>query len=211
MERVDREEGAPAPGLPRERLALLCVDMVESVRLMQAHEDAVIQLWQSFVPEVHREVFVAQGGQLVKSLGDGLLASFDSPAGAVRAAFELQRRMARRQAGLPPGCDVLLRVGLHTADVVRTDFDLLGRGVNLVARLTAAAGPGETVASEDLRASLVGGLDADWEDLGEVYLKHLEQPVRLYRLERASGDAAALPPDRTALQPTLLEIGRAHV
>lgn len=204
MERVDREEGAPAPGLPRERLALLCVDMVESVRLMQAHEDAVIELWQSFVLEVHREVFVAQGGQLVKSLGDGLLASFGSPAGAVRAAFELQRRMARRQAGLPAGCDVRLRVGLHAADVVRTDFDLLGRGVNLVARLTAAAGPGETVASEDLRASLVGGLDADWEDLGEVYLKHLDQPVRLYRLERAQGDAAALPPDRTALQPTLL-------
>ena len=64
------------PELPRERRTLVVVDVVESVRLMQAHEADVINRWRRFVHEVQTQVLPPFGGRLVKSLGDGLLLEF---------------------------------------------------------------------------------------------------------------------------------------
>lgn len=60
-------------GMHRATRALAVVDVVESVRLMQANEANVINRWRRFVNEVATQVLPTHGGRLVKSLGDGLL------------------------------------------------------------------------------------------------------------------------------------------
>src|SRR5262249_43336462 len=57
------------PELHRSRRAIVVVDVVESVRLMQAHEDDHIDRWRRFVDEVRTDLLPAHGGRLVKSLG----------------------------------------------------------------------------------------------------------------------------------------------
>ena len=65
-----QELDVSAPELQRVRRAIVVVDVVESVRLMQEHEDDVIDRWRRFVAEVRDEVLPKYGGHMVKSLGD---------------------------------------------------------------------------------------------------------------------------------------------
>jgi TolB-like protein len=98
-----------------------------------------------------------------------------------------------------------LRVGAHVADVIVDERDIYGAGVNLAARLTTLAGPGEIVVSAEVRGLLTPGLDAEIEDLGDCFLKHLETSVRAYRLG-APGRAPvihAAPPEPKDMLPTV--------
>ena len=75
-----------------------------------------------------------------------------------------------------------MRIGIHVSPLVTDEHDIYGHGVNLAARLTTLAGPGEIVVSADVRDQLTPALDADIEDLGECYVKHVQQPVRAFRV-----------------------------
>lgn len=183
--------------LKRVRRALLVIDVVESVRLMKHDEANVIDRWRRFVHEVRHQVLPTWGGRLVKHLGDGMLMTFDQPALAVGCSFELQQRIARLDHGREPNAAIHLRAGVHVSEVVEDDVDIYGSGVNLCARLAALARAGEVVGSLEVRDGLLIGFDAEVEDLGECFLKHLDEPVRAYRLQ-PPGAA----PWRSALQPT---------
>jgi adenylate cyclase len=115
---------------------------------------------------------------MVKSLGDGMLLEFEAVPQAVVAALAArsQRHTSSSAEHLP------LRMGIHWTDVVVDDFDVFGSGVNLAARLATLGQPGDLVASVDVRDHLIAGVDAEIEDLGDCYLKHLDQPVRAFRL-----------------------------
>lgn len=170
------------PPLPRQRCAVLVLDVVESVRLMQLHEDAFIRRWRRFVQSVQTRVLPAQDGRLVKSLGDGLLATFPSARQGVDAALAAQSLMRGLdrdgETTLPP---LRLRAGLHLGDVVADGLDVYGSDVNLAARLASAARPGEVVVSAAVRDGLLPGVDAELEDLGELTLRHVAEPVRAFR------------------------------
>jgi adenylate cyclase len=188
-------EGGPADWaeLPRQRRALVVVDVVESVRLMQAHEDDVIDRWRRFVHEVRTKLLPACEGRMVKSLGDGMLLEFAQVRCAVAAAFQVQAGVAAFNENRPPDNLISLRIGLHVAAVVVDEIDVYGAGVNLVARLATLARPGELVASADLADQLIDGHDAVVEDLGECFLKHLDEPVRAARLHPPEGSPAPGP------------------
>ena len=170
------------PELRQERRAIVVVDVVESVRLMQANEADFIDRWRRFVNEVRTQVLPAHGGRLVKSLGDGLLLEFERVPSAVTAALEIQRRMERHNVGLAFDSAAYLRMGVHVAHVVVDDLDIYGTGVNLAARLAALEGPGQIVISADVRDELVPEIDANLEDLGDCFLKHVVEPVRCFKV-----------------------------
>ena len=93
---------ALAWGLPRRQKVVLVMDLVESVRLMAANEAAVVQRWHAFVQHARAQVLPARHGRHVKSLGDGLLAEFDSAPEAVQAAHELHHYFDDSNRSLPP-------------------------------------------------------------------------------------------------------------
>jgi class 3 adenylate cyclase/TolB-like protein len=170
---------------------MVVADLVESVRLMQAHEDDVIDRWRRFVAEVRADVLPARGGRLVKSLGDGMLLEFFEIGPAVDAALDMQRRITERNAGRASDEALMLRVGLHVGDVVVASEDVFGAGVNLAARFAALGRPGDVIASDDV-ASALGERDGVLaEDLGECYMKHVDRPWRAWRLRPAGASEAA--------------------
>lgn len=186
------------PELTRARRAIVVVDVVESVRLMQEDEDGFIDRWRRFVHEVRTEVLPTHGGRLVKSLGDGMLLEFERVPQAMAAALRLQT-IAGQLDPLP------LRVGVHVSDVIVDELDLYGTGVNLAARLATLARPGEVVISTDVREGLLPGVDVRLQDMGECYVKHLPEPVRAFRIAAPDNDAA--PPPAVAsdgLRPTIV-------
>ncbi|MFP8835669.1 adenylate/guanylate cyclase domain-containing protein [Hydrogenophaga sp. XSHU_21] len=159
---------------------VLVIDLVESVRLMAADEAEVVRLWRGFVQFATTEVLPARGGRLVKSLGDGLLAEFEHPAQAVRAALQLHRHFDEPNRQLPAARQLYLRAGINASQLYVDEVDVYGHGVNLAARVADLAAPGETVVTASVYDALVVGVDADVQDRGESYLKHWPEPVRTW-------------------------------
>lgn len=199
---------APWPALRRASRTVVVVDVVESVRLMEQDEDDTIRRWQSFVGEVVTRVLPQSGGRLVKSLGDGLMLEFESVTPAIQCAFAMQQSIQPHNRGRASEQWMCLRIGAHVADVIVDDHDIYGAGVNLAARLTTLAGPGEIVVSAAVRDQLVPGLDADVEDLGDCHVKHVQQPVRVYRVGLAGPRPVITSPDGRSrvMQPTVAVI-----
>lgn len=176
----------------RSTKVLLVMDVVESVRIMEQDQDGFVRRWQQLVQQAEQQILPLHGGRIVKSLGDGLMLEFASAQGCVKAAFALQHFSQLANADQPPEQQMHLRMGGHLASFVTDQHDIYGTDVNLTARFCTLAGPGEVVVSAELRDQLTALLDADIEDMGECYLKHVKEPVRAYRVGPA-GQAPVIP------------------
>jgi class 3 adenylate cyclase len=115
------------------------------------------------------------GGRLVKTTGDGILATFDGPGRAVHAAAALREELA--------GIGVRLRGGLHTGEVELRGSDIGGVAVHVAARVMATADPGEILVSRTVR-DLVAGSDLTLEDRGIHLLKGIDGDWQLLAVAR---------------------------
>lgn len=192
------------PEWARVRRAIVVVDVVESVRLMQANEADVIHRWRQYVNEVRLRLLLQHGGRMVKSLGDGMLLEFEKVPDAVAASLAMQDLMALANQGRFTDDAMWLRIAVHLDDVRVDELDMFGSGVNLAARLCAVAGPGDIVLSTEARDAMVPVLDAEIEDLGECWLKHIDHPVRAFRVLRDPATGVAAP--RTAVRARLEQL-----
>jgi class 3 adenylate cyclase len=123
-----------------------------------------------------QETTAARRGRAVKSLGDGVMLHFREPGEAVSAALDLVDAIPK--AGLPPA-----RVGITSGPVVFRDGDYFGRAVNVAARITDYARPGEVLVSETVVESGAAA-GSTFEELGVVELKGIREPVQLFRAFR---------------------------
>ncbi len=165
----------------RRLSAVLFVDVVDSVRLIQGDQEGTVARWREFVAAVTRDELPQARGRMVKHTGDGMLLEFDSAFDAVKCALAMQERMEYGNEDVPADRQVHLRMGAHVADVIVDDMDLYGDGVNLAARLMVLGGAREIVISATVRDQLSDGLGVTLEDLGERQLKGMAQPVRAFR------------------------------
>ena len=111
------------------------------------------------------------GGRLVKTTGDGILATFDGPGRAIGCALGLRDEVT--------DLGIRLRAGLHAGEVELRDGDVGGIAVHIAARVLAAARPGEVLVSRTVR-DLVAGSDTVLEDRGTHHLKGVEGAWQLY-------------------------------
>lgn len=172
---------SPLHHMTRRLRAVLFIDMVESVRLIQQDPEATIARWRDFMAAVRADELPKHRGRMVKPLGDGLLAEFESAVDSVKCALAMQTRIERGNADLPEEKRLHLRIGVNLSDVMADDIDLYGDGVNIAARLMAQGGPGDIVVSASVRDQITDGMDAAIEDMGELKLKGIGRPVRAFR------------------------------
>ncbi len=140
---------AQGRGQGDEELAILFTDLVGfSDWALEAGDTLAVDLLRAVGEAVEPSV-AANQGRVVKRLGDGLMAVFSDPACAVNAACEATGNVAKVELD---GHTPRLRAGVHVGTPRRLGGDYLGVAVNVAARVGAAAGPGEVLISEDVRA-----------------------------------------------------------
>lgn len=141
-------------GTPEEQeVTLLFTDLVGfSTWALKAGDAAAIELLREVADESEAAIR-AHGGRVVKQLGDGWMAVFADPAEAVAAALQLHRRLSELQAD---GYHPRLRTGIHCGRPKALGGDYLGVDVNVTARISEAARPGEVLVS-DVVADQLGG------------------------------------------------------
>lgn len=174
-----------------ETATIAFVDVVESVRHVQRDERRSIERMRGLMQSAVAVVAQHQG-HVVERLGDGLVLRFDNVSQAVRCTNALHQLAANEGSALPEHERLQLRAGVHHAPIWSDASGLYGLGVNLAARVAAMAGPGDTVVTASARDQLVAGLELDLHDLGLCYLKHVEGPVRLFRVQAARPLSAGL-------------------
>jgi class 3 adenylate cyclase len=110
-------------------------------------------------------------GHIVTTTRDGVVATFDGPGRAVRAAAALR--------DIVHPLDLSVRAGVHTAEIHVHGDDIAGIGVDIAARVADAARPGEVWVSRTV-TDLVAGTGLRFEGRGEHTLEGVDEPWHLF-------------------------------
>jgi class 3 adenylate cyclase/DNA-binding transcriptional MerR regulator len=164
-----------AKGLHQRLQAPPCVcfvDLTGYTRLTEEQGDAAAAELAGRLAALVEGISRRHGGRPVRWLGDGGMLVFREPAAAVAAATDMVAQAEHR--GLPP-----THIGIHAGPVVFQDGDIYGSTVNIAARLSARAGPGEVLVSRPVadRIPQPGRL----EPVGAVQLKGVAHPLEVWR------------------------------
>ena len=117
------------------------------------------------------------GARIVKHTGDGFLAEFPSATRAVWFAVTFQDAIRTWNVGTPRGHRLEFRVGINLGDVFVEPHDVFGHNVNIAARLQESAKPGGVLVSHAVVAS-TRDARLQFEDAGDLTLRHIAEPVR---------------------------------
>lgn len=145
------------------------------------------------------KAFVSQNlakyqGVLVKSLGDGFLAWFDSPSQAIQAGLEMQNKLESRNANvLNPEHLIRFRIGINTGEVgIDENGDLFGDPVNIASRIQTFAEPNDVYISEStfmaMNRNQFGAMD-----LGPQNLKNATREIRVFKILKQGSPGVTLP------------------
>ena len=181
----DREQQVIRPreaALERKLRAILSADVVGYSRLMAADDEGTLARLNACLDGTVSPAISGHRGRIVKLMGDGILAEFESVVDAVRCAVAVQEAMATAGAGAPADGRIEWRIGVDIGDVIVEGDDIYGDGVNVAARMQELADPGGILISGDAHNQVRGKLDFEYDDLGAQSLKNIPEPVTAYRV-----------------------------
>ncbi len=162
---------AGSRGEERVLATVLFVDVVGSTQHASERGDRSWTTALERFEEAARAALVPFGGEYDHTTGDGLLATFDGPARAIRCALHLRENV--RRSGLE------VRSGLHTGELTRSSEGVAGLAVHIGARVADLAEPGEVLVTRTVR-DLVAGSGIAFEERGEHELKGVPDTWALY-------------------------------
>jgi adenylate cyclase len=198
-------------------LTFLIADVRDYTRFTQAHGDEAAARLASAFAEIAHEGVEAHGGEVIELRGDEALAVFQSAREALRAAVALQVTFAD-EVQLDASVPLRVGIGLDAGEAVRVNGGYRGGALNLAARLCAQATAGEVLVSQGV-VHLARAIDGvRFQEYGELELKGLSEPVRVYRAAPADEDPGELarrlevdgrpPPRRASCPPRWIRLHR---
>ena len=188
----------------RKLVPIVSLDVVGYSRLVDYDEHQTLRLVRTTYEVLVNRTIGAQGGKVFKTMGDGLLAEFQSVVAAVQWTAALQRELHQRRIRAPGGEVLRIRAGIVLADVLISGDDLFGSGINLAVRAQSHAPPGGMAITKWMFQYLAGTSDLVFEDLGPIELKNISKAVRLFvwhpeQVPRPAVALTALPADRPSV------------
>ena len=153
----------------RQLAAIMFTDIVGYTRLMGENEQAAFYLLKKNWA-LQRPLVEQYGGNWLKEMGDGVLASFNSVSDAVYCAKSIQEACLKEK-------DLRLRIGIHLGEVVFEGQDVFGDGVNIASRLEPLAQPGGILISEAVQRNLLNKEDIETVFFKQLALKNVQHPV----------------------------------
>ncbi len=129
------------------------------------------------------EKIAANGGRVVKLLGDGVLAIFKKSPDAIAAVVDIQRSYQLRLASLPAQLYMPLRIGVVRGDVVLVDDDCYGDAVNTASRLSELTGPHQIWVNDKAIEKGPKLNDVHFRFLGPITIRGRSEPCNVYQVE----------------------------
>ena len=171
-------------------LIFLFTDVEGSTRLWERLPQAMKAALERH-DRILQAAVAASNGQVVKTTGDGIMATFPSAAAAVRACLAAQRDLGAEPWGATGALQV--RMGLHAGEAATRSSDYFGPTVNRAARIMAVGHGGQVLLSSAAAALVTERLPdaAGLRDLGVHRLKDLGRPERLFSCSTPTSPTAS--------------------
>ena len=164
----------------RRLVPIVSLDVVGYSRLTEVNERQTLRLVQRVYDRLVARTIGRYGGKVFKTMGDGLLAEFQSVVAAVEWVSDMQKELYERKLRVPGGGYLQVRAGSVLADVLVAGDDLYGSGVNLSVRVQAISPPGGMAITKWMHQYLDGRSDLQFTDLGPIDLKNVTKTVRIF-------------------------------
>ena len=160
----------------RKLSTILFADIVGYTALMQSDESKAMKYLDAFKAELQKKV-PGFDGEIVQYYGDACLLSFDSTSEGVKCAIEIQKYFQR--------IEIPIRIGMHLGEVIFTDDNVFGDGVNIASRIESMGVPGAVLVSKTVRDQIKNKAEFQLKSLGNFDYKNVEEPVEVYALTNA--------------------------
>ncbi len=199
------------PQIQRTLAAIVITDAVSFSKRMSQDEDKALSMINRDL-QLIAEMCEFFEGQVLKTMGDGVLMYFVSAVQAAACAVEMQKTFAGFVKEGRADEHFVHRVGVHLGDIFFNQTDMMGTGVNIAARLEAEAKPGAICMSQVVYEVVKSRLALDATYIGKLPLKNIEEAIAAYhvwplgmRPDEISGEdtAAVAPLTITPLNATL--------
>jgi len=190
--------------MERRLAAILAADVVGFSRLVQMDETATLARLKTIWSEVFTVNVTGHRGRIFKTMGDGALAEFASVIDAVECAVAIQKALRARNSDAGDAPPIDFRIGINLGDIVIDGDDVLGDGVNVAARLEAAAPSGGVLTSDHVHSQVRGKVGVTFLDAGEISMKNIEGTLKVWRWEGEAALAKAKAKERERLSIAVL-------
>ncbi|MBT4486428.1 MAG: hypothetical protein HOK30_09135 [Rhodospirillaceae bacterium] len=187
----------------RRLAAIVVADVAGFSRLVGLDEEGTLAAFRAHRAELIQPMLERHGGRIANTAGDSFLLEFPSAVEATRCALAVQTGLRERNGEVDEDRRITMRMGINVGDVIAEGDDLLGDGVNVAARLESLAEPGGIFISRSTRDQIRDRLELDFEDLGEVEVKNIARPVRVFNIlfEGGGKQGKSLPTDVESAAP----------
>ena len=178
-------------GFKRKLTAIFSADVKGYSILMADDEVATIQTLK-YYRNIMSACIDDHGGRVVDAVGDNLLAEFESAVDAVQCGVEVQKKLKVENQELPEDKRLEFRIGVNIGDVIQDGERIFGDGVNIAARIEGLAEAGGICVSRNAYDHIKKKLKLGYEYLGELPVKNISEPVRVYKVLMEEKDAGKL-------------------
>ena len=169
----------------RRLTTIVAADIAGFSRLVGIDEEGTLVAQRGHRTELIEPLLSEHHGGIANTAGDSFLLEFPSAVEAVRCSVAVQDGMAERNRDIAADRRIEYRIGINVGDVVADGDDLLGDGVNVAARLEGLADPGGICISNSAYEQVRDRIDVSFDDLGEVEVKNIARPIRVWRWSHA--------------------------
>ena len=161
--------------------AILFTDAVGFSQRTGRDESGAIEAIQADIA-LMTELCQQWDGEVLKNTGDGLLMTFSSAVQAVQCALAIQRQLDEKALATFETEPLVHRMGVHLGDVILSDGDIMGDGVNIASRLQAEALPGGIYLSQTVYDVVRGKVPLNAVFMGPRQLKNIAGPVPAWQV-----------------------------
>ncbi len=157
----------------RKLNTILFADIAGYTSIMHSNEAKAMEYLQIFKKVLEDKVSIYEG-KIVQYFGDACLLSFDSATSGVQCAISLQQDF--QEINLP------IRIGMHLGEVVFTDNNVFGDGVNIASRIESMGIPGSVLLSNAIRNQIKNKNEFKLTSLGSFEFKNVAEPMEVFAL-----------------------------
>jgi class 3 adenylate cyclase len=155
-------------------MAILFSDIMNYSSLMGKDEKQALNILNEN-RKIHQSRMTNFNGIILKEIGDGILASFNSVSDAVLCGINIQKGV--KQSG-----NYKLRIGIHLGEISTSNNDVFGDGVNIASRIQSIAEPGTVSISEVVYNNIKNKTNEEIVFVGEKQLKNIDELVKIYQV-----------------------------
>ena len=168
--------------LDRKLLALVAADMVGFSRLIESNEIQILQRQKQHLIKVIEPSINKYKGNIIKTTGDGFIATFESSVNAVECSIQIQSEINNMERIYNKNERIWYRFGINVGDVVIDNGDVFGNTVNIASRLETIADPGGISITHDIFQNIKSLNITNVEYIGNQHLKNISQKIEVYKI-----------------------------